>query len=739
MLTSAHDIVFAFPPAKGNSGSFASHLGVAYLRAVLARRGITSCQYINPNPGTIAETARDLLALRPGIVGFTAYDRNFGLCLSIARSIKRQQPCAKIVFGGPSVAFSAKEMLARHKEIDLCILGEAEETGPPILGNLLTGVFPNLEQPGVAFRRDGEIICTGDVPLVSGTAVSMHAALDATPSPYLSGMLPDGRTGLLTGRGCTHRCQYCCFAALGRRKLRLHSVERVLAELEFIAAHQRRTGHQYRVRVHDDTFTLLPGRARILCEAIIGRRWNLTLSCVTRADAVDGELLQLMRAAGFDSIAFGLESAVPSVLRATGKVRPPDWPDHDLTPERQFINQFRQAVISAKKIGLRVGVSIILGLPTETASDGEATLRYLATLPIDYYAHNVLKLYPGTPLWDTHGRYGIACSIDEMGLPETKAHAYDVYSLRPRPKCILKNQANMIRTLVADAIHDCEAPRAGGNSISTAIVEADDLKAETAEWLHDVLAVGGLVLQFYHASCQRSREHKFERDRRTISEHLVPARYYVQVERKDARNGTSRYLIACSVVDSYLAYKPRLLSITTSEEPSPMLAWLRGIPTSCESCETSPDLLLSAEFARLTRRIEAASGGSPLWRMPTAPRLRYPGRWLKGAASCSTLDRIEVDDQGQVRCCRFGDPLGQVGQSKQCLLRRFAELAREAEKRRGCDRCTITDCPRCPFPGLDDQTYCGTIRKCAPARGTLKCIHVYSQLPSMLSRPLDDS
>ncbi len=235
-------------------------------------------------------------------------------------------------------------------------------------------------------------------PLVGATAATVESALDSTPSPYVSGILCDGRVGVLSGRGCTHHCQYCCFAALGRKTLRLHSTDRVLAELECIAERQKRAGKTYVVPIHDDTFTLVPERAKRLCQAIIDRELKLVLSCITRADTIDEELLILMRAAGFVSLAFGLESAVPSVLRATGKVRPPGFPSPDFGPEKRFLEQVKQSVCKAKDLGFNVGVSIILGLPTESAEDGAATLRFVKELPVDFYMHNFLWVFPGTPL-----------------------------------------------------------------------------------------------------------------------------------------------------------------------------------------------------------------------------------------------------------------------------------------------------------------------------------------------------
>ena len=729
------DIVFVFPPAQGSVDSFCDHLGVGYLRAALAVSGIKSWQYQNRRPGTIGEVARDLLLLKPGMIGFTVYDANFRLCLSLARSIKQQRADMKIVFGGPTVTFGAKELLARHAAIDLCVLGESEETAPRILGRLLNGDFPEIDQPGVALRVDGEIVRTADPPLVGANAPAVQSALDVTPSPYLTGVLQDGRAGLLTGRGCTHQCQYCCLAALGRRTLRLHSVERVLAELEFIGAHQQRTRQHYVVPIHDDAFALLPVRAKSLCQAIVNRKLKLRLSCIARADSIDSELLELMRAAGFVSLAFGLESAVPSVLRAVGKVRPPAWAEQDLSPERHFIEKVRRAVISAKTLGFNVGVSIVLGLPTETAADGEATLRFLKTLPIDYYTHNFLKLYPGTPLWDTHARYGLDCSIGKMGLPNTTGHAYNVESLHPNPRCTGEVDASLIRVLAVDAMSNCHTLAASVSGSSTVVIESGELTAETADWLREVLAVGGIVLQLYPGLMGEQLEKRIHRDRCTMIEHLVPVRYYIQMESTRTRTGLNRYAIACSAVDLYRKHRPRLLSFSSTDEPSPMFNWLRGVSTSCELCEVSVGLLESAELMRLRHRL--ASAPALLERMPIPPQFRYPGRWLKETSTCKSLRRLEVDNRGNVRCCRMGPPIGKVGDSKEDLVSRLSQLARAVERRRGCRRCLRTDCPKCPFPGLDDETYCTTMTQRAPVLRTLNWIWSYSKLPSIMAHVRD--
>ena len=123
------DILFVFPPGPGTIGAFKNHLGVAYLRAALDREGIATAQYLSANPGTIDAVAADIIRQNCPLVGFTAYDSNARLCIPIAQSIKRQKPEVRIVFGGPTVTFSARPLMERHAAIDACVMGEAEEGG----------------------------------------------------------------------------------------------------------------------------------------------------------------------------------------------------------------------------------------------------------------------------------------------------------------------------------------------------------------------------------------------------------------------------------------------------------------------------------------------------------------------------------------------------------------------------------------------------------------------------------
>jgi radical SAM superfamily enzyme len=612
-------------------------------------------------------------------------------------------------------------------------MGEAEETGSRIFPALLDGYSVSDTEAGITFRRDGKIICNGLPPLVGSNCKVAQSTLDSTPSPYLSGILSDGKAGVLSGRGCTHHCQYCVFASLGRKKLRVHSVERVVAELEFIADRQKRTGEHYVVDIQDDAFTLLPERAKELCQGIADRKLGLFLTCITRADMIDEELMRLMREAGFVSLAFGLESAVPSVLRAIGKVRPPDWPDPGLEPEQQFIEQVRTSIIVAKKYGFTVGMSIILGLPTETARDGAATLRFVKEMPVDFYMHNFLLVYPGTPLWETHDRYGIKCKVNLAGLPITYEYPYDITKLRPRPKCSLEQDAHTIKLLTTDALYGCETGSAHEGNTEVIIVNAPRTSGNLASWMAQILSVGGIVVHTYPRLKREEEYSKLEADRCMFDEYMVPARHYIQlIPKKPDEEADERWRIVCSGIDLYGKHKPSLVTLMFSNGPEPLINWLHGKPGITSLCELSGYLEQPDELVDFLDDLGQQDISQYLRRMAIPPDLKYSGRWLHGKTPCLKLTRIEVDRHGLVYCCRHGLPIGKIGNTLERLRERLQDFIRKAEQRRGCNNCPNLSCPRCPFPGVDDQTYCGIFHNHKRIINLLQQIRIYARLPYIL-------
>ena len=101
-------------------------------------------------------------------------------------------------------------------------------------------------------------------------------------------------------------------------------------------------------------------------------------------DDVDLAYLQELKAAGFTRVSFGMQSAVPSVLKVL---------DRTHTPER-----VPQVVAWAKQAGLQVSVDLIYGSPTESNDDWQQTLAATLAMQPDHISAYSLIVEPGTKM-----------------------------------------------------------------------------------------------------------------------------------------------------------------------------------------------------------------------------------------------------------------------------------------------------------------------------------------------------
>jgi hypothetical protein len=290
----------------------------------------------------------------------------------------------------------------------------------------------------------------------------------------------------------------------------------------------------------------------------------------------------------------------------------------------------------------------------------------------------------------------------------------------------------VVRLLATDALDACGASSGTEEGISVAVLRAAELTTPMAEWLSEILNVGSTLVQIYPPLKRKEEPIRLYCDRQMASDCLVPTRHHIQVLPKPDRSGVERWLLACSGVDLYCTHKPELLTIRASNGPAPLIDWLKGAANACSACEVSEYLREPAEVARFLEETATDQIGARMRSMPVPPSLKHPGRWIRGKAPCLSLTRIELDEEGTVRCCRHSQPIGKMGDARDVLAKRLNDAASQAEQRRGCAECPHVHCPRCPFPGVDDQTYCSIMSQQGQVLAFLNWIHLYSRLPSVL-------
>lgn len=349
-------------------------LGLLYLATVAQRDGHHTA--LIDLSSTSASELEAQLPAGYNVYGFSTYSVNYGSTCQLARAVRRRNPGAVLIAGGPHASALPEQVL--RDGFDVVVTGEGE----------------------VAIREILAAIATGDhvAGVVEGAPPD---PLDDLPFPDF-GMIDlstytrqvDGHAcvSLLSSRGCPYRCTFCNSNIMGAgRPMRYRSAENVVAEIRSI---KDRYGIRH-FRFQDDIFTIHPRRvseltAKLRAEDIVYRCFARINTCASHRSVTSD-----LRASGCVHVSFGVESGSPTLLARHAMHK-------DQTPE-----QIRAALTNAAEAGLRIRIFLIVGFPGENDDTVGETLSLIKSCPWDEFAVYPLIAYPGTPLHDAPEEYGI--------------------------------------------------------------------------------------------------------------------------------------------------------------------------------------------------------------------------------------------------------------------------------------------------------------------------------------------
>jgi hypothetical protein len=194
------------------------------------------------------------------IYGLSSICSSYPLTLRLAQEIRRLNPSAKIILGGPQASVVDVATMRSFACVDIIVRGEADDTFPSLL-QLLHNESPDWEQlPGITFRPGGDVIRNPNAPVVEN--------LDRLPLPAfdLDLRIRDrGGVHLEIGRGCPFACTFCSTNDFFRRNFRLKSPPTMIAD---IAALKQKYGLSYFSLVHD-MYTIDRKKVVAFCQEIL--------------------------------------------------------------------------------------------------------------------------------------------------------------------------------------------------------------------------------------------------------------------------------------------------------------------------------------------------------------------------------------------------------------------------------------------------------------------------------------
>ena len=320
----------------------------------------------------------------PDLIAFSVVTDDYKWALKWSNRIKEKFDIP-IVYGNVHPTFHPVEVL-QQECVDYVIRGEGELT----LLELVEGIagqrnFDDIL--GLGFKKSGQIKVNEMRPLIED--------LDTLPFPdkdlYYDVMpyLNFGYT-TMTGRGCPYRCTFCdnnTSAKLYKKNVaktqkwtRRHSPEYVVKEILW-AKEKYNIKH---VRFNDEDFSYDKRWTRQFCE-LYKQQVGIPYFAWVYPNTIDTEIAKLMAESGCDAVEMGIQSGAEHLR-------------NDVLHRKTKDTQIVEAMHALREAGIRATVDIIIGLPTETKEDLDATVNLLSQgRPWHLYAF-WLRYYPSTEI-----------------------------------------------------------------------------------------------------------------------------------------------------------------------------------------------------------------------------------------------------------------------------------------------------------------------------------------------------
>jgi radical SAM superfamily enzyme YgiQ (UPF0313 family) len=346
----------------------------------------------------VAETQGIINSLMPRWVGFNLLAPTYEISAAIASGLA---PDIDIMVGGHQAKAMPKEVVSdpRFGRLSALVVGEGETR----VVELLRDRRRRLELPGIMWLDN---VLKTPVMSPTGPDAKPHLAPDIDMLPFVDRTFladdpyraADGRleANMVGARGCPYNCSFCGAAVSANPDItiRTRRPENIIEEMDALNA----VGVTA-FRFVDDLFLGYERFIRRCMSAFsaagVGRRyvWDAT-GRINVLSRVDDALLDVMAANGCREVALGIESGSERLLTYMGK---------RITPEMT-----RRVIRRLTERGINVKGYFILGFPTETREELDATARHVRELwrlsdgqPGRFRASVFeFRPYPGTPEWN---------------------------------------------------------------------------------------------------------------------------------------------------------------------------------------------------------------------------------------------------------------------------------------------------------------------------------------------------
>jgi radical SAM superfamily enzyme YgiQ (UPF0313 family) len=408
----------------------------AGLMATFVRRRGYSVAVLDANAEdlTPGETAARIVDMDPRLVAVVVYGHNPSASTqvmpsagAICAALREREPRLPSLLVGGHVA-ALPERTLREEAATFVAAGEGLVTLVELLECLGAGGRDLAKVRGLWYREGGALVSTPPPPLVRDLDDEMpEMAWDLLPmSRYrahnwhcFGDLRRQPYAALYTTLGCPYHCSFCCIQAPFKMGEQASGLRESVNSYRFwspraVVAQIDRLVDDYGVRnvkIADEMFVLNPAHVLGICDALIARGHDLNIWAYARVDTVRDGMVDRLKRAGVNWLAFGVESASERVREDVAK---------GFTQDLIFGTLAR-----TQAAGIGICANYIFGLPEDDRASMQATLDLAVELNAEWANFYCAMAYPGSAL------YALALA-QGWPLPETWS-GYSQHSIDSRP------------------------------------------------------------------------------------------------------------------------------------------------------------------------------------------------------------------------------------------------------------------------------------------------------------------
>lgn len=355
-------------------------IGILAVGSALKRAGFT-VELVNINEKEINETAKRLAAADPLYVGLsvmtgvqTKHSADF------SKQLKKHSPSLPIVWGGIHPSLLPEQCL-KEEYIDYVVISEGEISIVALTQKLINGEKMNGVL-GIGFKENNHPVINGWQSFISNLDDYPIDWSLINPRDFI---FPLGRyrrvIAYKASRGCPFNCSFCYNNAFNKNRWRFWSEKMVISDIRWLKEHYQIDA----VKFYDDNFFVDKNRAIRILEAI-----DLPAHLEVRIDSIDDSLAAKLKALKVFDMLIGVESGSDRLLK--------------LIDKKFTVEMILAGVKIIAKHNLPASYSAIVGLPTETKAEFEATVDLFYRI---YQIHRLAGFtlgaylpYPGSKMYD---------------------------------------------------------------------------------------------------------------------------------------------------------------------------------------------------------------------------------------------------------------------------------------------------------------------------------------------------